>query len=253
MSFFDAIATDDITLNGLEKWSCHMYEQLGWMTLANETGGEDKVSSYLISIKKLKNSIESRLKIITSEDAKLDLENLLSNIKHLIKISSKIFNKEHIRKTICNKCSLPIYDLSEIESKEKVKQVGGKSKTSKLSYKNKLTIPLKKPSKKSSKKLSKPLSKKPSKTHSKKLSKPPSKKLSKKMSKHISKPLSKKPSKISSKKLSKKPLKKNISNEPNNKVITQNNNFKNKKSTFEPIIKKLSKKSITDIYKKISK
>ena len=53
MSFFDAMSTDDITLNGLEKWTSHIYEQLGWMTLANETGGEDKVSSYIISIKKL--------------------------------------------------------------------------------------------------------------------------------------------------------------------------------------------------------
>src|SRR6056300_46814 len=104
MSFFDALSTDDITLNGLEKWTCHMYEQLGWITLAYETNSKDKVASYLTSIKKLKNSIESRLKIVISEDAKIDLENLLSNVKHLMMISSKLFNKDHIKKNICDKC-----------------------------------------------------------------------------------------------------------------------------------------------------
>jgi len=146
MSFFDAVAADDVTLHGLEKWTCHMYEQLGWMTLANEFGREDKVGSYITSIKKLKNSIELRLKIITSEDAKLDLTNLLSKVKHLFKITSKLFNKEHIKKTICNKCTL-LVEPNEIEQNNNeqinIRQDGGtknlKSKNSKLTHVNELS------------------------------------------------------------------------------------------------------------------
>ena len=142
MNFFDTIAIDDITLNGLEKWTCHMYEQLGWVALANETGNEDKVNSYIITIKKLKNSIESRLKIIISEDAKLDLENILSNVKHLMVITSKLFNKEH----------------------NKIKQNGGtKSRISKSSHINELSKLAKKTSKKTSKKNTKIIVKKISK------------------------------------------------------------------------------------------
>ena len=104
--FFDTIASDEVTLHGLEKWTCHLYENLGWMTLAYDSNNKDKVSSYLISIKKLKLSIESRLKIITSEDAKIDLTTLLSKVKHLYKTASKLFDKQYIRKTICDKCKV---------------------------------------------------------------------------------------------------------------------------------------------------
>lgn len=243
MSFFDAMAADDVTLHGLEKWTCNMYEQLGWITLANESGREDKVGTYLTSIKKLKNSIESRLKIITSEDARLDLDSLLSKVKHLIKITNKLFSKEHIRKIICDKCALPIKknnlketeeteeteetnetDLQEVHTKSKLKQSGGnikssKSKMSKLSkssHLNKLS------------KLSKRLSKKSSKKLSKKLSKKTSKKTSKKMSRNMTQ--KKKSSKKPSKKISKINVKKIKSTSIN-------------KNNFEPLIKKLSKKS----------
>lgn len=145
--FFDTIASDDVTLHGLEKWTCHLYENLGWMTLAYESGSKDKVSSYLISIKKLKLSIDSRLKIITSEDAKIDLTTLQSKVKHLYKISTKLFDKHHIRKTICDKCALPIGDDSpdeltdsnELKNKDvKLKQDGG-SKLAKLTKSTKST------------------------------------------------------------------------------------------------------------------
>ena len=276
MSFFDAMAVDDITLNGLEKWTSHLYEQLGWMTLANETGGEDKVSSYIISMKKLKNSIESRLKIITSEDAKLDLENLLLNVKHLMKITSKIFNKEHIRKTICNKCALPVKQdktdetditISESEIKNTLKQSGGaksrtaqksskksskklsktlKSRISKSAHLNELVKLAKKTSKKSSKKpfkkSSKKTSKKQSKKTSKKQSKKTSKKQSKKQSKKMSKILVKKLSKVQSKKLEKK-LSDKISRAEPKKSSKKTSKINLKKIKDEPLIKKLPKKS----------
>ena len=185
MSFFETTTANDVTLHGLEKWTCYMYEQLGWMTLAYESKREDKVGSYLISIKKLQKSIEARLKIITSEDAKLDLVNLLSKVKHLFKITSTLFNKELIKKTICDKCSLPV------ELEETNPQVGG------VNYKIKS---------KNLKKISKIQSKKLSKIQSKKLSKKQSKKNIKKSNDYkneIFKPLIKKLSKKSSKKNSK--------------------------------------------------
>lgn len=161
MSFFDAMTNDDITLHGLEKWTIHMYEQLGWITLANESGREDKVAVYITSINKLKKSIQSRLKIITSEDARIDLVNLMSKVEHLIKITSKLFNKEQIKKTICNKCSLPIEQNGGSKTKNLKSSKSMLSKTAHLLELSKLG---KKTSKKSSKKkMSKKLSKKTSK------------------------------------------------------------------------------------------
>lgn len=257
MSFFDAMGIDDITLNGLEKWTSHLFEQLGWMTLANETGGEDKVSSYIISMKKLKNSIESRLKIITSEDARIDLENLLYNIKHLMKITSSIFNKEHIRKTICTKCALPIehnnsnITISDQEIKNQIKQNGGTKSKILTNMTNKVSnIKSKTQSKKSSKKLSKIQVKKTSKIQTKKNSK----KISDKQAIAQSIKSSKKQLKKQSKK-SKINLKKN-KDEHDNKVVFPSS--KNSKiNNFDPLINKLTNKSsmktYTDIYKKTSK
>ena len=181
MSFFETVAADDVTLHGLEKWTCHMYEQLGWITIAYESGNGDKVSAYIISIKKLKYSIESRLKIITSEDAKLDLDNLLSKVNHLIKISSNLFDKERVKKTICDKCTRVIgknyNNLTNTNLKKNIKPSKEKKlKTSKIQNKtmsktdhlNSLSKLAKKTSKKSSKKLSKNLFKKSSKKSSKK-------------------------------------------------------------------------------------
>ena len=216
MSFFDAIAADDVTLHGLEKWTCHMFEQLGWMTLAYKSGRTDKVASYIVSINKLKTSIESRLKIITSEDAKIDLANLLTKVKHLQKVVSKVFDTEQIKKSVCDKCTLPAKKAQDKESvetgeteeseeseehdnKTKLKQDGGaKSKTNKTSkhissrpkisktsnlMKKLSKISSKKGSKKTSKKESKKSSKKSHKVSQKKQDQPLIKKLSKKSSK----------------------------------------------------------------------
>ena len=234
MSFFDAMGADDVTLHGLEKWTCHLYEQLGWMSLAYKSKNEDKVGSYIISVKKLQKSIQSRLKIIISEDAKLDLQNLLTKVEHLLKVTSKLFSKEHIRKTICNKCALPVESNETDETGNesidneqviKTKQDGGsklrnksKSKILKSTHLNELSKLSKKLSKKSSKKTSKTQPKKTSKTQPKKTSKTQPKKTSKTQSKKIREldggnynvyePLIKKLSKKLSKKSSKKYFKK---------------------------------------------
>lgn len=72
--------------------------------LAYENEQEDKVVSYITSINKLKNCIDSRLEIITDEDSKLDLVYIKAKIKHLELIISKLFDKEHLKKSICKKC-----------------------------------------------------------------------------------------------------------------------------------------------------
>jgi hypothetical protein len=203
MSFFETNAADDVTLLGLEKWTCYMYEQLGWMTLAYQSKREDKVGSYLISINKLQKSIEARLKIITSEDAKLDLTSLLSKVKHLLKITSTLFNKEHIKKTICDKCSLPVEVNNQLLGGLKYKI---KSKNLKKLSKIQSKKILKEEPKKQSKKLSKILSKKLLKEQQRKQSKKQSKKNIKKSNENkndIFEPLIKKLSKKSSKKNSK--------------------------------------------------
>jgi len=154
MSFYDTKINNEITLCGLEKWTNYLYEQLGWVTLNYKNNQFDKVNSYLISIKKLILSIESRLKIVTNEDSKIDLTILLEHSNHLNNLVLKLFDKELINK------------INNHEG-------GSKNKKNK--------ILLKKSSKKSSKELfkkiyNKPLIKKLSKTQSKKSSKILSKK-----------------------------------------------------------------------------
>ncbi len=229
IGFFETSSNDEITLHGLEKWVVHMYEQLGWITLYHSQNQYEKVSSYLISINKLKSSIESRLRIVTSEDSKLDLNTLLSKIKHLKKIALILFDENKIRKNICDKCANPIKKQeSEMDSDNKYSntienlQRGGGGLFRKSTHKsNKKNINISN-MKKSSKKLSKVLSKKPSKI----------------LSKKPSKILSKKSSKVLSKKSSKKPLEKKIIN----KIYSKNQD--------KPLIKKLSKKDSKKIFRK---
>jgi hypothetical protein len=221
MSFFDATAADDVTLHGLEKWTCHMFEQLGWMTLAYKSGRDDKVASYIVSINKLKSSLESRLKITTGEDAKMDLDRLLTKVSHLKKVTSKLFDSDKLKNSVCNKCHLPTKNGNEDEETDetrdmeqnnkstKTKQDGGaKSRTHKQTSSKPKVIKsshlMKKLSKISSKKGSKILSKKSSKKESKKESKKSSKKSNKVSQKKLQdQPLIKKLSKKSSKKNSK--------------------------------------------------
>jgi hypothetical protein len=196
MSFFDAVATDDITLHGLEKWTCHMFEQLGWMTLAYKSKSYLKVSSYITSINKLNDSIENRLKIIISEDAKIDLTNLLTKVKHLKKVTQGLFDMDKLKKDVCEKCNLPSKNKEELSEETNENKLNGGAKSRKIKL-NKLS------SSKSKIIKSNQLMKKLSKTSSKKGSKISSKK-SYKTSKIQDQPLIKKLSKKSSKKTSNK-------------------------------------------------
>jgi len=237
--FYDTNASDDVTLNGLEKWTCHLYENLGWMGLAYETDNKDKVSSYLISIKKLKLSIESRLKIITSEDAKIDLTTLLSKVKHLYMISSKLFDKHNIRKSICNKCAFPIESTdfdSELNSNSNQIETLNKNNHKGGFISKKIVKPSKKMSKKTSvKKLSK-----------KTLTNNSSQKSAKKSIKNISTSINilKIPKGVDLKKLSKKAPSKTL------KKLSKKASSKTLKNKDEPLIKKLSKNPSKKVSKK---
>ena len=141
---FEISEEDEITLHGLEKWTNDLYEKLGWMTLAYDMNKEDKIISYVTSIKKLKLSIESRLKIIINEDSKLDLATLLNNVKHLYKVAFKLFNKDS---TVCDNCSNLIINKNSFYLNEKTND-----DSNLLKKKLKKNIPKKKIIKKKSKK-----------------------------------------------------------------------------------------------------
>ena len=144
MSFYDTLS-NNITINELEKWNHQLYKKLGWITYAHENGNNDKVVSFIISIKKLILSINDRLKIIKNDDIRLDLNYLLHKVKHLYKISNELFNS----KKICIKCNNSMI-LQDGGSKSKKKY---RSKISKfnLDYKKLSNNSSKKSSKKSSK------------------------------------------------------------------------------------------------------
>jgi hypothetical protein len=165
---------ETVTLHGLEKWTNHMYEILGWVTLADKHNNSEKVVSYINSIPKLKDAIQYRHKQEgTSASEKNDLEALGRKVEHLYNISDKLFNYQELSNKLCKKCEQKI--SSESVTLVKVDNgglIGGAKKS-------------KKASKKSSKKASKKYSKKGSKLTggAKKYSKKASKKRSKKSSK----------------------------------------------------------------------
>ncbi len=93
-----------VTLHGLEKWLCHMYEHLGWMTLAYEHKSYDKVVSYINGCEKLRVSIEDRHERMPISEQKKDLEILSYKVDHLINVCDKLFDKDMLSREICKKC-----------------------------------------------------------------------------------------------------------------------------------------------------
>lgn len=79
-----------VTLYGLFKWNKHLYENLGWMHLANTYGNTDKVRLYKKSIDKLIEAIIEKEKNTTNVDKINDLKILLEHAKYLKKFASQI-------------------------------------------------------------------------------------------------------------------------------------------------------------------
>ena len=78
------------TFVGLQNWSDHMFEKLGWMTLAARDGNTDTIKGYISGLQHLSLKIMEKHKETINEDRKKDLEELLDNVKYLLRVSKKV-------------------------------------------------------------------------------------------------------------------------------------------------------------------
>lgn len=81
----------DRTMHSLEKWTHHMFEQLGWMVLAKSYGYYDKINTYKQSAKRLHESLLYKLKHTRETDRKDDLKVLIKEIDILMEHIDKDF------------------------------------------------------------------------------------------------------------------------------------------------------------------
>ena len=79
------------TMYGLNKWSEHVFEELGWMVLANKKGYNDKVNTYKMSVKRLIEHLECKISSVDEKDRKDDLKILLDNAHILMSHVEKDF------------------------------------------------------------------------------------------------------------------------------------------------------------------
>jgi len=74
----------DRTMHSLEKWTHHMFEELGWMILAKSYGYYDKINTYKQSVKRLHESLLYKLKHTHDSDKKDDLKVLIKEVDILM-------------------------------------------------------------------------------------------------------------------------------------------------------------------------
>lgn len=72
------------TLHGLHKWYEAEFEKLGWMVLADKNGYKDKIVCYKSALMRLKDALETRLKMVKESDRAYDLKLMLKNTNTLI-------------------------------------------------------------------------------------------------------------------------------------------------------------------------
>ena len=82
------------TFHGLEQWSCAMFEKLGWMTLAARDGHMDSIRGYIATLKHLEVKIKEKHKETVDVDRRNDLDELLSNVKHLCVCAKTLLKKK---------------------------------------------------------------------------------------------------------------------------------------------------------------
>ena len=70
----------DATFVGIHFWFKSMFEELGWMVLAQHRGMTDKIMTYKHSVMRLKQAIEKRLKSTRDHDRKEDLKIMWENV-----------------------------------------------------------------------------------------------------------------------------------------------------------------------------
>jgi hypothetical protein len=79
----------DASFHGIECWYKYMFEKLGWMILAKNYGMMDKVNSYKMSLKRIKCTIETKIKNLRDHDKKEDMHILHRNICMLMEHAEK--------------------------------------------------------------------------------------------------------------------------------------------------------------------
>lgn len=83
----------DVSYNGLFYWSKSLFEKLGWMVLAHNSGHIDITKCYIKNIKNLEKAILEKIPKIKCEDKKDDLKILCKNVKVLLIHAEKDFEK----------------------------------------------------------------------------------------------------------------------------------------------------------------
>jgi hypothetical protein len=78
-----------VTFHCLHKWMEEKFEKLGWMILAKKMGHTDKITSYLHSLDRLKNSITHKMEHMRDTDKGEDLEIMLYNVNILCEHATK--------------------------------------------------------------------------------------------------------------------------------------------------------------------
>ena len=77
------------TSHGIQKWYKKVFEELGWMILAQKKGYTEKIVAYRASLKRLKDAIETKMHKVSEKDRKEDLkimhENLMTLMEHVDK------------------------------------------------------------------------------------------------------------------------------------------------------------------------
>ncbi len=81
----------EMTFHALNCWYKAEFEKLGWMILADNRGLGEKIESYKMSLHRLLESLEMKIKDIKDIDKKHDLELMHHNVKILIKHVEKDF------------------------------------------------------------------------------------------------------------------------------------------------------------------
>lgn len=79
------------TMHGLNEWYEKMFEELGWMVLAKSRGMNDKTTTYMNSLKRLKMALEYKKKHVTESDRKNDIDIMKDNLEILIAHVQKDF------------------------------------------------------------------------------------------------------------------------------------------------------------------
>jgi len=72
------------TMHGLNEWYEKMFEELGWMVLAKSRGMNDKIHTYMNSLKRLKMALEYKKKHVADSDRKNDIDIMYDNLEILI-------------------------------------------------------------------------------------------------------------------------------------------------------------------------